>query len=88
MSRFNRTGVPQKPAAALFLQTIAVTPDGDDVAVVQQAVENGSGHQGITEYRSPFAHTSIASDQHSATLIATADKLEEQMCGPPPPGGR
>jgi hypothetical protein len=37
---WRRALFPQKTSAALFLQAIAVTTDGDDSGVVEQAVED------------------------------------------------
>src|SRR5215213_3589359 len=39
-----RAGLLQKAGAALAAQAVAVAADGDDVAVVQQPVEQGRGH--------------------------------------------
>jgi len=36
--------------APLLAQPIAVAADGDDVAVVQEAIEDGGCHHGVTEY--------------------------------------
>ncbi len=46
-----RSGLLQKPAAALFAKSIAVAADGDDMAVVKQPIENGRRHDGIPEHR-------------------------------------
>jgi hypothetical protein len=40
-----RSGLMQKPAAALFAEAVAVAPDGDPVAVVEQSVVDRGGDQ-------------------------------------------
>lgn len=49
-----RGGFLQKTAAALFVEAIAVALDGDDVAVVEQAIEDGRDDDRISEDRAPF----------------------------------
>ena len=40
--------------SALLAQPKAVASDGDDVAVVQQAVQDSGRHYGVAEHRSPI----------------------------------
>jgi hypothetical protein len=70
----------QQPAATLFLQSIAVTADGDDVTVVQQTIEDGGGDDGIAEYRAPLADAAVAGEQDCTAFVTTADELKEEMC--------
>ena len=51
------------------------------MAMVQEAVEDGSGHHRIPEYLAPFAYTAIAGHQQAALLIAPRNQLEEEVCG-------
>jgi hypothetical protein len=76
-----RSGLLQKPAAALFAKAIAVTSDGDDLAVVKQPVEDRGGDHGVAEDAAPFPNGSVRGDQCRTALIAPADQLEEQMGG-------
>jgi hypothetical protein len=48
---FGGSGLLQQAAPAFFLQAIAVAADRDHVAVVKQAIEDGSRHHRITEHR-------------------------------------
>lgn len=67
--------------AALLAQPIAVAADGDDVAVVEEPVEDGGGGHWIAENRAPFAHGAVAGDEQAVALVAARDELEEQMRG-------
>src|SRR4051794_27901742 len=40
----------QQAGAPLLAQPVAVTANGEDVAVMEQAVEDGGCHHGVTEY--------------------------------------
>jgi hypothetical protein len=68
-----------EPGAALLAQAEAVAADGKDVAVVQEAVENGRRDHRIAEHAPPFADRSIAGDQETAALVAPRDELKEEM---------
>ena len=51
----------------LFLQAVAVATDGNHVAVVKEAIENGRRHHRITEHGSPLADPSkLARGHHPA----------------------
>jgi hypothetical protein len=71
----------QEPAAALFLQAVAVATDGDHVAVVEKPIENSGCHHGIAEHGPPFSDTAIAGEQNRASLVTTTDELKEKMRG-------
>ena len=45
----DRDGVDQA-GAALLAQTVAVAADGDDLAVVEEPVEDGGGDDRVAEY--------------------------------------
>jgi hypothetical protein len=57
--RLWRSGLLQKTTAAFGTQTIAVATDGDDVAMVQQPVQNGCGDDGVAKNRAPLANVAI-----------------------------
>lgn len=71
----------QKAAAALVAQPIAVAPDRDDLAVVQQPIEDGGGGDRVAKHLPPFANRPVAGDQHAGPLIAPRHELEEQVRG-------
>jgi hypothetical protein len=47
----SRHGGLQEPGAALFAQPVAVATDREDMAVVQQPVEDRGRHHGVAEHR-------------------------------------
>src|SRR5918996_909469 len=71
----------EQAGAALLAQPIAVAADGDDVAVMEEAVEDRRRHHRIAEHRPPLADRTVARDQHAAALVAPRDQLEEQVRG-------
>ena len=69
-------------ARAPFLaQAIAFPADGQHMAVVEQAVEDGGGHHRVAEDLAPLGDVAVAGDQQTATLVAARDELEEQVRG-------
>jgi hypothetical protein len=60
MRRSRFEGFRLDQAGAGFLaQPIAVATDGQDVAVVQQSVEDGSGHDRVAEDLASFADRAL-----------------------------
>ena len=51
------------------------------MAVVEQPIADGSGHDRIGEHRPPFGHAPVRGDQHRARLVAPTDQLEEEVRG-------
>lgn len=51
------------------------------MTVVQQTIKDRGGNHGVAEDRAPLADTAVAGQQDRASLIATANELEEQMRG-------
>src|SRR5215471_1056068 len=78
---FHGVGTLQQAGSPLLAEPVAIATDGNDVAVVEEAVEDSGCHHGIAEYRSPLADRAIAGDQHAAALVASRDELKEQMRG-------
>ncbi len=60
-------------------ESVAVTADGQHVAVVQEPVEDRGGNHGIGKHGTPFGNAAVRRDQHGAGFVAAADQLEEQM---------
>jgi hypothetical protein len=69
----------QQASAPLFAQPVAVAADGDDVAVMEEVVEDRGRHHGIAERSSPLADRAIAGDRHAAALVTMRDELKEEM---------
>lgn len=51
------------------------------MAVVEQPIEDGSGHHLVAEDLVPFLHRPVGADQHAALLVTPGDQLEEQVPG-------
>jgi hypothetical protein len=66
----------QRPAAAPFAKPIALPPDGEHVAVVEQTIQDRGCHDRIAKYRAPLTDGPVRGHQHSAALISAADELE------------
>src|SRR5712691_12226980 len=53
--------------------------DGDDVAVVEEAVEDGGGEDLVGEDLAPLAEGLVAGDDDGAFLVAAGDDLEDEI---------
>src|SRR5258708_17521955 len=53
--------------------------DGDDVAVVEEAVEDGGGEDFVGEDLAPFAEGLVAGDDDGAFLVAAGDDLKDEV---------
>ena len=47
--------------------------------MVEQLVEDGDGHHGITEHLAPFADCTLRCDQQVAAVVVLRDQLEEPV---------
>jgi hypothetical protein len=54
---------------------------GDDVGVVDQAVDHGRGDHVVAEDLTPAAERLVAGDDQAGALVAGRDELEEQVGG-------
>ena len=72
-------GGAQKPGLTFLPQAVALALDGDDVAVVQQAVQDGGGQHGVPEHLAPIAHGLVAGQDHAPPLVAAVHELEQQV---------
>ena len=59
---------------------VAVAPDVDDVAVVQQAVDESCGHDLVPEHASPFLEALVGGQHRRRALVTGIDQLEEEHC--------
>lgn len=75
-----RSSLLQKAAATLFTEPIAVSADGDDVAVVQEPIEDSCRTIGSPKTE-PHSLTARLEVTGIAPSLTTADQLEEQMRG-------
>jgi hypothetical protein len=51
----------------------------DDVAVMREAVEQGSGHFRIAKDARPFAEGQIGGDDDRGAFVETADHVEQEL---------
>ena len=50
-----------------------------DDGMVQKAIQQGCGDDGIAKDLGPFSKSTITGQDHGATLISGVDQLEEQI---------
>ena len=63
----------------MFAQPVARAFDVDDDGVVEQAVEQGGGDDGVAEQFAPFGEAAVGGEDHGAFLVPGVDELEEQI---------
>ncbi len=66
------------PKLCMLAHSVGVATDVDDMAVVQDAVDERRGHHLITEHLAPLFEAFVGSHNRGRTLIAAAHKLEEE----------
>ena len=65
--------------SACWREAVAGALDLDDDGVVEQAVEQRGGDDGIAEDLAPFGEAAVGGQDHGALLVAGVDELEEQI---------
>src|SRR3954453_16560007 len=68
-------------AEVSVFESVAVALEGDDLGVVDQAVDHGGGDDLVAEDLAPAAEGLVAGHDQAGPLVAAADQLEEQVCG-------
>jgi len=63
----------------MLAQAVAGSLDLDDDGVVQEAVEQRGGDNGIAEDVTPLGEAAVRGQDHGAALVAGVDELEEQI---------
>src|SRR6266542_4098226 len=66
---------PTRPSTDMRLRSLG----GDDVAVVQQPVQDGGGEDVVAEDLAPFAERLVAGEQDRAAFVAAGDQLEDHV---------
>src|SRR6266851_382553 len=61
------------------LEAPALVAGLDDVAMVSQSIEHGSGHLGVAEDLRPIGEGEIGGDQQRGVLVELADQMEQQL---------
>jgi hypothetical protein len=65
----------------MLAQPVAGALDLHDDGVVQQSVEQCSGHDRIAKNFAPLGKAAVGGENHGALLVAGVDQLEEQIAG-------
>ena len=68
-------------AIAVFslLETVGIAVDGDDVGVVDEAVDERDDAGGAGEHLVPVGERAVGGDQGALGLVASADQLEQHV---------
>lgn len=61
--------VYQDTGPPFLLEAITFPPDGDDVAMVKQAIQDGRGGHRVAENHIPFADRPVAGDAQASSLV-------------------
>ncbi len=64
------------------LEPVAGAVDGDDVAVVEEPVEDGGGEDFVTEDLAPFAEGLVRGEDDRALLVALGDESGSRVTLP------
>jgi len=63
----------------VLAHAVAGALDLNDDGVVQQAIQQRRGDNGIAEDLTPFGEAAVGCEDHGALFIAGVDELEEQI---------
>ena len=66
-----------QPRLALLAEPVALALNGQRDAVVEDAVEDGSGEHVVAEDLAPLSEGLVAGDEQRAAFVAAADELED-----------
>ena len=65
------------PEILMGTHPVAVAPDVDDVAVVQQPIDERRGHHLVAEHLAPLVEILVRGQHRRCLLVAGVDELEE-----------
>ena len=68
-------------AEVAVFESVAVALQGDDLGVVDEAVDHGGGDDVVAEDLAPAAEGLVAGDDQRGSFVAAGDQLEEQVRG-------
>src|SRR5437879_1161805 len=68
-------------AEVAVLEPVAVALEGDDLGVVDEAVDHRGGHDVVAEDLAPPAEDLVAGHDQRRAFVAGGDELEEQVRG-------
>jgi hypothetical protein len=66
-------------AKVAVFEPVAVALEGDDLSVVDEAVDHGRGDHVVAEDLTPAAEWLVAGDDQAGPFVAGRDELEEQV---------
>src|ERR1700719_406721 len=66
-------------ASVTVLEAPTVVAGLNDVAMMRQAIQHGSGHLGVAEYLRPIGKSQIGGDQQRRVFVQLADQVEQQL---------
>jgi hypothetical protein len=61
----------------LLSEAVALAADVEDVAVVEEPVEDGGGDDRVAEHLAPLGEALVGGQDHAAALVASRDQGEE-----------
>jgi hypothetical protein len=62
-----------------LLEAIGLALDGEDLGVVDQAIDQGDDAGGVWKDLAPFGERPVGSDERAVVLVPAADELEQQV---------
>ena len=62
-----------------FLQAVGITLDGDDLAAVDQTIDEGDDAGGVGKDLAPLAEGFVGGQDNGFVLVAPRDDLEEEI---------
>src|SRR3954464_11574340 len=60
-------------------EAIAGALDADDDGMVEEAIQQRGGDDGVAEHLTPFGKAAVGGEDHGAALVAGVDQLKEQV---------
>src|SRR4051812_50070825 len=66
-------------AFARLLEAVGIPVDGDDLGVVDEAIDQRDDACGVGEDLAPFGERAVGGDQRAPDLVAARDQLEHQV---------
>ena len=62
-----------------LLEAIGFALDGEDLGVVDQAIDQGDDAGGVWKDLAPFGEGPVGGDDRAVVLVTAADELEQQI---------
>lgn len=66
------------PELDVLTHAAAVSPDADDMAVVEQAVDQGACHDVVSEHLAPLLEALVGGEDRGSALVAAGHQLVEE----------